>query len=73
MALVSLQALQSVLPRSFHDGASGRLDHRLEEIFPAAAEVFRVELARLMAKETSPEQFVEAVDAAYRAYLATLE
>jgi raffinose/stachyose/melibiose transport system substrate-binding protein len=50
----------------------GRLGHPLDAAFPGAREIFTTNLARLMAKKVTPEEFVQVIDAAYQAYLATL-
>lgn len=50
-----------------------RLDPRLESLFPDARATFHAGLARLLAGEVTPEVFVAEIEAAYRAYLATIE
>jgi raffinose/stachyose/melibiose transport system substrate-binding protein len=49
------------------------LGHRLQSAFPGAAEVIQANLSKLLAGDSTPEQFVKAVDAEYQAYLATLD
>jgi raffinose/stachyose/melibiose transport system substrate-binding protein len=58
---------------AFSDAStSGRLGHRLDAAFPTARATFTANLAKLMAKEISPEEFVRVIDGAYQAYLTTL-
>ena len=58
---------------NFADASThGRLGHRLDAAFPGARETLTSNLARLMAKMVTPEEFVQVIDAAYQAYLATL-
>lgn len=51
--------------------SANRLGHHLAWAFPAAGEAFTDGLAKLLAKELTPERFVRAIDEAYRASLAT--
>ncbi len=53
--------------------AHGRPAIRLDAAFPGARETFTTSLARLMAKKITPEEFVQVIDAAYQAYLVTLQ
>ena len=52
--------------------SANQLGHYLDWAFPTGPETFNAELARLLADEITPRQFVQNIDTEYQAYLATL-
>lgn len=59
---------------AFNDANSkDQVGHYLDWAFPTGWDTFKANLAKLQAKQISPDQFVQAVDSQYQSFLATLK
>jgi raffinose/stachyose/melibiose transport system substrate-binding protein len=67
-------ALFNEMAAAFADANSrNEVGHYLDWAFPTGWDTFKANLAELLAKRITPEQFVGAIDKEYQAFLATLK
>ncbi|MCU0483054.1 MAG: extracellular solute-binding protein [Chloroflexi bacterium] len=73
-AMPGTSALFNEMAAAFAEANSkNEVGHYLDWAFPTGWDTFKAQLAELLAKRITPEQFVANVDAEYQAFLATLK
>ncbi len=67
-------ALFNEMAASFADAnAKDEVGHYLDWAFPTGWDTFKANLARLLARQITPEVFVQNIDKEYQAFLGTLK